>query len=280
MKIIFHGDDFGLTSGINRGIILSFKHGLLSSASIIACGEASGEAISFAGQNPGLDIGIHLTLCDETPVLAPEKLASIISNGSSFPSRGKIVRAILSGRIDYGQVEAEWSAQTEKCLGAGILISHLDSHQFVHLFPGLFPVCLKIAAKYKIPYIRTSIFDPACLEPGFKRLFQLVSLKSWIKFFVTGRVPGNVKTHITTGFLHAGGRLDAKTILKGMDRLTRMQRHSCVEVMLHPGTGDGRTLQKYRDWDYNWKKDLDLLLDPHLKKELKRRRIAVTSFRE
>ena len=113
MKIIFHGDDFGLTSGINQGIILSFKEGMLSSTSIVAGGEAAEEALSLAGENPDLDVGIHLVLCDEQPLLPVQRLSSIISGEDSFPSKRKILQRILAKKIDFDQVEAEWNAQIE-----------------------------------------------------------------------------------------------------------------------------------------------------------------------
>jgi predicted glycoside hydrolase/deacetylase ChbG (UPF0249 family) len=47
MKVIFHGDDFGLTPGVNHGIIKAFKQGLLTSTSLMAVGEAAEEAMDL-----------------------------------------------------------------------------------------------------------------------------------------------------------------------------------------------------------------------------------------
>ena len=132
MKVIFHGDDFGLTPGVNHGIISAFKRGLLTSTSLMAVGEAAEEAMDLALENSGLDVGIHLVLSDEPPLLTSEALATLISRHGLLPSRNRILGAIFSRKLDYGQVEAEWCAQVEKVQKRGILISHLDSHQFVH----------------------------------------------------------------------------------------------------------------------------------------------------
>ena len=278
MKVIFHSDDFGLTSGVNKGIIRSFSEGLLTSASLIAGGEAAQEATSLAKDNPGLDIGIHLVLCDEPPVLRPGDLSSIISSGACFPSRNHVLKAILSRRIDYRQVEAEWSAQVEKALNAGVRISHLDSHQFIHLFPGLLSVCLKIIKKYDIPFVRSSIDDLASLETGFTRLIQWAGLTLWTRSFVSRSLPSHVKVLPSIGFLAAGGRLNRDALLKTLEALRSRKSVRAVEVILHPGTGDAHTSNKYSHWGYDWKKDLDLLTDRTLQKDLALQGIRTTSF--
>lgn len=278
MKVIFHGDDFGLTSGVNKGIIRSFSEGLLTSASLIAGGKAAQEAISLAKDNPGLDMGIHLVLCDEPPVLRPGDVSSIISSGACFPSRNHVLKAILSGRIDYRQVEAEWSAQVEKALNAGVRISHLDSHQFIHLFPGLLSVCLKIVKKYDIPFVRGSVDDLASLETGFTRLIQWAGLTLWTRSFVSRSLPSHVKVLPSIGFLAAGGRLNRDVLLKTLEALRSRKPVRAVEIILHPGTGDAHTSNKYSHWGYDWKKDLDLLTEKALKKDLALRGMRTTSF--
>ena len=280
MRVIFHGDDFGLTSGINKSIHNCFQHGLLTSTSLLVCGEAAEEAIALAKENPDLDVGIHLALCDESPVLPPEHLPSIIPKGFTFPTREQILRAVLSRKINYREVEAEWDAQIRKVLNAGIAISHMDGHQFIHLFPGLFPLCVKVAVRYQIPYIRASIFDLITLDIGYKRPFQWIWLRLWSKFFAIRRLPSHISSVPSIGFLRAGGRMDRDTILKALDRLKPKGSCSVVEVTLHPGTGDPHTSHKYTHWCYDWKNDEDLLLDKSLKEALDLRGIALTSFGE
>jgi len=225
-----------------------------------------------------LDIGIHLVLCDEPPVLRPGDLSSIISSGACFPSRNHVLKAILSRRIDYRQVEAEWSAQVEKALNAGVRISHLDSHQFIHLFPGLLSVCLKIIKKYDIPFVRSSIDDLASLETGFTRLIQWAGLTLWTRSFVSRSLPSHVKVLPSIGFLAAGGRLNRDALLKTLEALRSRKSVRAVEVILHPGTGDAHTSNKYSHWGYDWKKDLDLLTDRTLQKDLALQGIRTTSF--
>lgn len=280
MRLIFNGDDFGLTSGINQGIIRSFKEGLLSSASLVAGGEAGREAISFARDNLDLDIGVHLVLSDEPSVLPHWNLSSIMSSPRAFPSRNRILKAVIFGSIDYREVEAEWCAQVEQVLKAGIRVSHLDSHQFVHLFPGLVHVGFKIARKYDIPFVRGSSDDPASLSTGLKRFVQWTGLTVWTRCFISRSAPPPVRIIPSVGFLAAGGGLKRGTLLNTLERLRSRKSPGVVEIMLHPGTGDVHTSKKYRRWGYHWRQDLDLLRDRSLRRELAFRDMTPTSFRE
>lgn len=280
MKVIFNGDDFGLTSGVNEGIIHSFQGGLLSSTSLIANGEAASEAIALARENPELDIGIHLTLTEQFPLLPEGNNFLIISHGSPFPSKEKILYGILARKINYNKVEAEWKAQIEKVIGSGVQISHMDSHQFIHLFPGLFPLSLSLAVKYNIPYIRTSILDPISFGTGLKRILQCALLKLWANKFLSQRASPQIKRVPSLGFIKTGGRMEAGTIMKYIDRIIREGSHQFVEVFLHPGIGDAYTTHKYQHWRYDWAKDMKLLLDRVLKNELSRRGVEIISYRE
>ena len=283
MNVIFNGDDFGLTSGVNHGIIRAFKQGLLTSASLMAVGEATEEAMALALENPGLDVGIHLVLADEPPLLPPTALSTLISETGLLPSRNRILGAVFSRKLDYGQVEAECCAQVEKVLAQGIGISHLDSHQFIHLFPGIFKVCLKIARRYHIPFVRGAMMEPllsgALTDPGIGpgRLTQWACLKGWTRLMAVRGCFLPVSTVSSVGFINAGGRMDCTTVLGILDMLAAKQC-SRVEFMLHPGLGDNHTHHKYRHWRYLWEKDLALLLNNDLRKGLEMRNIETTSF--
>ena len=284
MRVIFHGDDFGLTPGVNQGITNAFKHGLLTSTSIMAAGEAAEEAMSLALENPGLDVGIHLVLADEPPLLAPEELSTLISNNGLLPSRNEMLTAIFSRKLDYGQVEAEWCAQVEKVLKRGVEISHLDSHQFIHLFPGLFNVCRSITRRYNIPFIRSTMIEPSLFSAliipgiGLSRLLQWLGLWGWTRLMAAGGSFHSGGTIPSVGFLHAGGRMDCVKVLEILDKLVQEPSCSRVEFILHPGMGDNHTHEKYHHWHYFWENDLALLLNDDLRKGLEMRHIKTTSF--
>ena len=71
-----------------------------------------------------------------------------------------------------------------------------------------------------------------------------------------------------------------RTILRTISRVKRLRECTAIEVMLHPGTGDEYTSKKYRHWRYDWKQDLELLLDHTFAETLDRSGIVFTSYRE
>ena len=59
ITLVANADDFGLSSGINRGIESAYREGILRSASLMPNGAAFADAVRIARENPGLGVGIH-----------------------------------------------------------------------------------------------------------------------------------------------------------------------------------------------------------------------------
>jgi predicted glycoside hydrolase/deacetylase ChbG (UPF0249 family) len=57
--LIVNADDFGNTEGINRAIADCHRAGTVTSASLMAAGEAAGHAAELAGELPELSVGLH-----------------------------------------------------------------------------------------------------------------------------------------------------------------------------------------------------------------------------
>ena len=58
-NLIFNGDDFGASTGVNRGIIDCHEHGVLTSTSLMVTGKAVAEAVALSRDYPKLAIGLH-----------------------------------------------------------------------------------------------------------------------------------------------------------------------------------------------------------------------------
>jgi chitin disaccharide deacetylase len=57
--LIFNADDFGASTGVNRGILECHTRGVVTSASLMVTGRAVREAVSMSRDYPGLAIGLH-----------------------------------------------------------------------------------------------------------------------------------------------------------------------------------------------------------------------------
>jgi hypothetical protein len=153
--LIVNADDFGLTKGVNIGVIKSFKEGVVTSASLLSVGKYFDHATELAKENLELDIGIHLCLTEEKPVLEKNDIPSLVDKSGCFlKSRWNFIFYYVFGKIKYAEVEKELDAQIRKISEKGLRITHIDSHGYVHMLPGVLDVAIKLAKRYNIKIIR------------------------------------------------------------------------------------------------------------------------------
>jgi predicted glycoside hydrolase/deacetylase ChbG (UPF0249 family) len=141
-QLIINADDFGFTRDVNAGIIHAHRHGVLTSTTLMANGDAFEDAVRLAHETPELDVGCHLVLVQGRSLLTgedyPEKLTEVYSR-------------LLTGKLEpYGELRP----QVERILAAGIRPSHLDSHKHTHVVPVVFRAVVRLAHEFGIPYVR------------------------------------------------------------------------------------------------------------------------------
>jgi chitin disaccharide deacetylase len=57
--LTFNADDFGASTGINRGIVECHTRGVVTSASLMVEGRAVHEAVAISRDCPALSVGLH-----------------------------------------------------------------------------------------------------------------------------------------------------------------------------------------------------------------------------
>lgn len=150
-KLIINSDDFGYSNGINQGIIKSHQQGVLTSTTLMANQAGFTEAVSLSQKNPQLGIGVHLTLTHGYPLL--KNLTSLVDQEGRFISRRSVLENPL--QIDLEELYEEWKAQIIKVKEAGINITHLDSHHYMHSMGKNYQVAEQLAKEFDVP-IRNS----------------------------------------------------------------------------------------------------------------------------
>src|SRR5208282_3625697 len=85
--VIVKADDFGLTAGVNRGILEAHAGGVVSSATLMANGAAFADAVTAARSTPNLSVGCHVVLVDGTPVSPPGALDTLLAIRSAEPEK-------------------------------------------------------------------------------------------------------------------------------------------------------------------------------------------------
>jgi hopanoid biosynthesis associated protein HpnK len=274
--MIVHADDFGLSEKVNEGILFAHSRGIVTSASLIANGEAFEQAVRMSYETPSLDVGIHLSLVEERPVMEAKLIPTLVNGEGRFHDHAnEFMKRYLSKRINIREVQSELDAQVRKVISRGIKLSHLDSHQHLHMVPKIWQITAGLAQKYGIPAIRytrerlrVGMLKEAKLLPRLL-LLLLVNLSSRLS-----RDVGMIRTKEFVGFLYSG-ILDKKNLKK---LLRHLPTHGTCELMCHPGLDDPDS--HYGHWQYRWQDELEALTDGELPGLLEKMGITLISYRE
>jgi hopanoid biosynthesis associated protein HpnK len=285
--LIVNGDDFGLTAGVNAGIELACREGILRSASVMAMGHALRDAGQRSSALPSLGLGIHLTLVGERPVCPPAEVPSLVDRGGCFlPTYRRFLLRYLSGGIRPGDLRREFRAQAEVVSRLGVPLDHVDSHQHLHLLPGLLSLSIEIARELDIRWVRApradlpssakmssaSAADADAPRPMAERwMFALAS--AWARRQVARM--GLPLTRGSLGF-DCAGHLSTAYLLRHVNRLPP----GVTELICHPGSGDPETRSRYGAWGYCWDQEREALTSPEVRQALERAGVRVARFAE
>ena len=276
LKLIVNADDLGLSVGVNEGILEAHLNGILTSTSVMANGVAFEHAIRLCRSVPSLDLGIHLTLVEEEPLLSAAAIPSLVDTAGKFHRHATtFMRKYVTGKIHLQDVWSELEAQIKKVLSRGVAISHLDSHQHLHLLPQILRITIALANKYNIPAIRVprEHLRPYMLRhlSGISRVSQLLVLNALCQRATKMLIR---RTDHFVGFFF-GGNLHEENLHK---LLQSLPTSGTCELMCHPGNEDPTT--RYSHWGYHWSEELRALTDPEIGKVLRRPGVDLISYRE
>lgn len=276
LHLIVNADDLGLSEKVNEGILDAHCNGIVTSASLMANGASFEHAISICRETPSLDVGIHLNLVDEPPVLASKKVPSLVCQEGRLHPHAKIfVKKYFCGSISLKEIKNELDAQIKKIMNEGIRVSHFDSHQHLHMLPGVLQATIELAREYGIPAIRipNETLSPYMFQNlgKFSRALELMTLKF---FCHLGRRLDILRPQYFAGFFF-GGSLNKRNL---QQILEKFPRSGICELMCHPGKDDPHS--QYDQWGYQWKDELTALTDPSTISLLRHKGIQLTSYRD
>ena len=149
--VIVNADDFGLTEGVNRGIVSCHRAGNVTSTTLMVNMPAVEHALCCADDNPQLAVGWHANLTQGLPVFISSRRSALLGDDGTFMQRGRLARRLLMRRVPKAVLEDELQAQYQRYLSFGRRPTHIDSHQHVHAFPQVFDVLAGIAEREGIP---------------------------------------------------------------------------------------------------------------------------------
>ena len=123
--LIVNADDFGLSNGVNRGIIETHVRGIVTSASLLVNGAGAEAAARLAHEHPALSVGLHADLSGPRFDGAPDTLSAA---GDELERQFETFRRLM-----------------------GRLPTHIDSHHHVHLRHNVAHLFVELGERYGLP---------------------------------------------------------------------------------------------------------------------------------
>ena len=262
-RLIINADDFGLSPGINKGIIRAVKAGVVTSATLLTQGPAFREAIEAAPADLGL--GVHLNLTGGWGMPKGGAPVGFYTNNPAL-----LLWRCFAGRVDLTFAQTELRKQIEAFAKIGDLPTHLDGHHHIHVFPGMAELVAELAVEYNIPSIRLPRPSFSLWRrPLIKRtLMGQLATKAGRLFEARGlKFPPGFWGFSLYGSGDFGWRLQA--VLEKIEAGTH-------EIMSHPGLpGPDFTLDAYRQARIV---ECEALCDPKVLEKIRECGISLVSY--
>jgi chitin disaccharide deacetylase len=261
--LIIHADDLAVAHSQDAASFDALDLGAVTSASIMVPCPWLTEVADYAKAHPDADLGLHLTLTSEWKTYrwgpVASEVPSLLDSSGYFWSDG----GVAAQHLKADEVEREIRAQIERAMAMGVHPTHLDSHMGV-LFarPDLFGVYIKVAHKYKLPFlaVRSADAPPAMLSQ--------LSDKDIVVDSVVGASPAILPAD--------WGKFYADTIKNLKPGLT--------EMIVHLGHDDAEMqaiMTDHPDFGSAWRqRDYDVVTSAEFKKELQDNQIVLVRWKD
>ncbi len=251
--LIVNADDYGLTASVSRGILRAHREGIVTSTSVLALASGFADSGPWLRDEARLGVGVHLaTVGEDPPLLSAREVPSLVDRHGRLPSTWKVFLArATAGRIDAADLAREFRAQLEAVQQLGVTVSHLDSHQHLHLWPLVREVVLDLAVEAGIGAVRVPRSTTPFPGAGVNLLAAALARRA------TSR---GLSFPTRAAGVDEAGRMDGDRIESALARLSASGA-GAVELSAHPGEADDPDRARY-DWDYRWGEELAALTSP------------------
>lgn len=270
--LIVNADDFGLTEGVCRAILRAHADGIVTSTSALAVAPAFGRCAEWLGDSPELGVGVHLAAVGEDPpLLSAREIPTLVDQRGHFMySWRQFLPRMALGRIDIDDLEREFTAQADAVRSSvgPARVTHLDTHQHLHLWPRIASLVCRLAQRWDVPAVR--ITRSLGRSPKGRLVNALAA-----RLDRRVQSAGLVAPAAFAGFDEAGG-VGASRLVEVIERLAATGARA-AEIGIHPGERDDAELARY-EWGYHWGDELEALLAPSAREAVVRAGFTLGSF--
>jgi hopanoid biosynthesis associated protein HpnK len=279
-ELIINADDFGLSEGANLAILKAYREGILASASLMVGGSSFEQAVSIAGQNTGLQVGLHLTLVQGRSVLPSEEIPELVDQEGNFTTNPvKAGMRYFFKKSLKSRLRLEIEAQILKFLETGIPLSHIDGHLNIHMHPVVFDILLQLMPKYGITSFRLTR----------ENLWSNLAVDAvrvtgkMLDAFIFSSLARRCRPRLDKlGISYAGevkGLLNSGRMTEGyLSRVLDGLGEGTTEIYFHPGCSPCGELRRLMP-DYLHEQELSALTSPRIREKLKLLGIRLRNYR-
>lgn len=144
IQLCINADDFGFSKPISSGILEIMGQGLVSSTSVMVQ-EADSENMQQLSKQNTISVGLHFNLASKKNNFTP-----------FLNSPYAIALQFYSGKLTLTQLEKELEDQYKQLRRTySKEITHIDTHQHIHIIPKVAALLTEFAKQVKIPYVRS-----------------------------------------------------------------------------------------------------------------------------
>jgi hopanoid biosynthesis associated protein HpnK len=241
---------------------------------------AFNEAVTIARRNPGLQIGLHLTLVQGRAVLPQSEIPELVDAQGNFSDNPVAVGfRYFFDRGLYCQLKREIEAQINKVVAAGIALTHIDGHLNIHLHPTVFRILAELMPRYGIGSFRLAR-ERLTHNLSFDRERKFgKTLESLIFGLLTDHARpvldrlGIQYASEVKGVLNSG-RMTEEYILKIIDGL----QDGVTEIYFHPGLLPDAEITR-RMPNYRHQEELAAITSPAVRQRLLELQLRVQNYR-
>jgi len=234
--VIITADDLGLWPEVNAAVLAGYDNGVISSASLRVSAPASHSAMVAAAGRPGLGVGLQLVLCDGRATLPHRHIPNLVDRSGFFVPRP--LEAAWLYREKTGlreELKAEIRAQIEKFLAAGLFLSFVTGHYYLHLHPTVLSILEELACDYPISAIRKPCgriwpWTEKVTVPVWQRLVERWAMRPVLAW-------GRVRSRSFVGPDRVEPlALERPVTEHAVARRLRRVRRGVTELVCHPGS--------------------------------------------
>ncbi|MBO6133088.1 MAG: ChbG/HpnK family deacetylase [Lachnospiraceae bacterium] len=249
-KLIVNGDDFGISSEVNRAVMEGFEMGVLQRTTWMANMPFAQEAVGLSEEKGfKASIGLHLNLTSGLPLTQEIRGMRRFCDAKGFFNaafaRNLKSRFFLSAAEGIA-VRAEIRAQIEKYLEAGFPLKHLDSHHHIHTDFSIWKILEPLLKEYGFASVRLSrnIGAGVGLIKGlYKAVFNhhiaRIHLAASDLFGSFGDFEASLKDRNMADHLSSHARNRENFPPARLQSSLQAENYGIVEIMIHPMYKEG-----------------------------------------